>query len=43
VAALSGPDRNVAAADLEVATLARDGRRRSFARITDDAVTAALR
>ncbi|MFM7900085.1 MAG: proteasome subunit alpha [Actinomycetota bacterium] len=43
VAALSGPDRTVAAADLEIATLVRNGRRRSFTRITDDAVAAALR
>ena len=43
VAALGGPDRSVAAADLEVATLVRNGRRRSFTRITDDAVAAALR
>ncbi|MFM8714768.1 MAG: proteasome subunit alpha, partial [Actinomycetota bacterium] len=34
VAALSGPDRTVAAADLEIATLVRNGRRRSFTRIT---------
>ena len=43
VAALGGPDRSVAAADLEVATLVRNGRRRSFTRITDDAVATALR
>ena len=43
VAALNGPDRSVAAADLEIATLVRNGRRRSFTRITDDAVATALR
>ncbi|MFM2180769.1 MAG: proteasome alpha-type subunit [Actinomycetota bacterium] len=43
VAALTGPDRTVAAADLEIATLVRNGRRRSFTRITDEAVATALR
>jgi proteasome alpha subunit len=43
VAALTGPERNVDAADLEIATLTRNGRRRSFTRINDDAVAAALR
>lgn len=43
VAALSGPDRTVDPADLEIATLVRNGRRRSFTRIDDDAVAAALR
>jgi len=42
VAALTGTERTVAAADLEVATLVRNGRRRSFTRIADDAVAAAL-
>ena len=43
VAALTGPDRTVAAADLEIATLVRNGRRRSFTRINDEAVATALR
>ena len=43
VAALTGPDRTVTAADLEIATLVRNGRRRSFTRITDEAVATALR
>jgi proteasome alpha subunit len=43
VAALTGPERSVAAADLEIATLVRNGRRRSFTRITDEAVATALR
>ena len=43
VAALTGPERSVAAADLEIATLVRNGRRRSFSRISDEAVAAALR
>ena len=42
VAALTGPDRTVAAADLEIATLVRNGRRRSFTRINDEAVATAL-
>lgn len=42
-AALTGPDRTVAPADLEIATLVRNGRRRSFTRITDEAVATALR
>jgi len=42
IAALTGTERTVAAADLEVATLVRNGRRRSFTRIADDAVAAAL-
>ncbi|MEY4401100.1 MAG: proteasome alpha-type subunit [Actinomycetota bacterium] len=43
VAALAGPDRTVAADDLEIATLVRNGKRRSFTRIPDEAVAAALR
>jgi len=43
VAALTGPDRSLEAADLEIATLSRNGRRRAFTRIVDEAVAAALR
>lgn len=43
VAALTGPDRNVVAGDLEVATLSRNGKRRAFTRVPDDAVANALR
>ena len=43
VAALTGPERRLAASDLEVATLVRNGRRRAFVRCTDDEVAAALR
>jgi proteasome alpha subunit len=43
VAALTGPERSLDAADLEIATLTRNGRRRSFSRIADEAVAAALR
>jgi proteasome alpha subunit len=43
VSALTGPERSVAADDLEIATLVRNGRRRSFSRISDEAVAAALR
>lgn len=43
VAALTGTDRTLAAADLEVATLARTGKRRAFTRVLDDAVANALR
>jgi proteasome alpha subunit len=43
VAALTGPERRLAAGDLEVATLVRNGRRRAFVRCTDDEVAAALR
>jgi proteasome alpha subunit len=43
VAALTGPERKLAASDLEVATLVRNGRRRAFVRCTDDEVAAALR
>jgi proteasome alpha subunit len=43
VGALSGPDRTIAPADLEVATLARNGKRRAFTRVADDAIANALR
>jgi proteasome alpha subunit len=43
VAALTGPERRLAASDLEVATLVRNGRRRAFVRCADDEVAAALR
>jgi proteasome alpha subunit len=42
VAALSGPDRALPAADLEVALLARGNGRRCFRRLADDAVVALL-
>ncbi|NCX31285.1 MAG: proteasome subunit alpha, partial [Actinobacteria bacterium] len=42
VEALSGPDRKVAAADLEVATLVRNGKRRAFTRLSDDVVARAV-
>jgi proteasome alpha subunit len=41
-AALSGPDRALAATDLEVAVLSRRNGRRCFQRLPDDAVAAAL-
>jgi proteasome alpha subunit len=41
-AALSGPDRVLAAADLEVAVLDRVGGRRAFRRLSDDEVSAVL-
>jgi proteasome alpha subunit len=37
-ASLAGPDRTLAAGDLEVATLSRGNGRRSFRRITDEAL-----
>jgi len=40
--ALGGPDRTLAAADLEVAVLSRLNGRRCFKRLNDDAVAAAL-
>jgi proteasome alpha subunit len=43
VRALGGPDRTIAPADLEVATLARNGKRRAFTRVSDDAIADALR
>jgi len=43
VAALTGTERTLAAADLEVAILARTGKRRAFTRVLDDAVANALR
>lgn len=43
VTALTGPERTLDAADLEIATLTRNGRRRTFTRIVDEAVAAALR
>ena len=41
-AALAGPDRELPAADLEVALLARGNGRRCFRRLDDDEVTALL-
>jgi proteasome alpha subunit len=41
-AALSGPDRTLAADDLEVAVLSRLNGRRCFKRLTDAAVAASL-
>ncbi len=43
VAALTGTERTLAAADLEVAILSRNGKRRAFTRVLDDAVANALR
>lgn len=43
VSALSGTERTVSPDDLEVATLARIGKRRAFTRVPDDAVINALR
>ena len=43
VAALTGTERTLAAADLEVAILTRNGKRRAFTRVLDDAVADALR
>jgi proteasome alpha subunit len=40
--ALSGPDRSLGAADLEVALLSRSNGRRCFRRLSDDEVAAAL-
>jgi proteasome alpha subunit len=40
--ALAGPDRTLAADDLEVAALERNGARRAFRRIEDDELTAIL-
>ena len=40
--ALSGPDRTLAATDLEVAVLSRANGRRCFKRLTDDAVAESL-
>ena len=42
VAALTGGERSIAAGDLEVATLARNGKRRAFTRVADATVAAAL-
>jgi hypothetical protein len=42
VAALTGPDRTVEAADLEVAVLARSDGRRAFRRLADDEVATLL-
>ena len=42
ITALAGPDRILAPADLEVATLSRGESRRCFKRLSDDDVTAAL-
>lgn len=42
VQALSGPDRQLDASDLEIAVLERGGDRRTFRRLTDDDVTAHL-
>jgi len=42
VGALSGPDRTIAAGDLEVAVLARTNGRRSFRRLEQEEVAAAL-
>jgi proteasome alpha subunit len=43
VAALTGPERTLAASDLEIASLSRNGKRRAFTRVSDDAVAIALR
>ncbi|MGA0131843.1 MAG: proteasome subunit alpha [Ilumatobacteraceae bacterium] len=43
VAALTAGERTLAAADLEVATLTRNGRRRAFTRVDDATVASALR
>jgi proteasome alpha subunit len=40
--ALTGPDRNLAATDFEVAVLSRRNGRRCFRRLSDDTVAAAL-
>ena len=42
VEALGGPERKVAAADLEVAALVRNGKRRAFTRLSDDVVAQAV-
>ncbi|MGA1743903.1 MAG: proteasome subunit alpha [Ilumatobacteraceae bacterium] len=43
VAALTAGERTLAAADLEVATLTRNGKRRAFTRVDDATVASALR
>ena len=43
VTALTGPERTLAASDLEIASLSRNGKRRAFTRVSDDAVAIALR
>ncbi len=43
VAALTGSERTLDPADLEVATLTRNGRRRAFSRVDDAAVASALK
>ena len=43
VAALTGSERTLDAADLEVATLTRNGKRRAFSRVDDAAVASALK
>lgn len=42
VAALAGPDRELGAEVIEAAVLDRDGGRRTFRRLTDDEITAAI-
>jgi proteasome alpha subunit len=42
LSALKGGDRELAVSDLEVAVLERDGKRRCFSRLTDEAVTRLL-
>lgn len=42
VSALRGPDRELAVSDLEVAVLERNGKRRCFSRLNDEAVTRLL-
>ena len=42
VEALSGSERKLIAADLEVATLVRNGKRRAFTRLSDDVVAQAV-
>ena len=42
IAALAGPDRTIAATDLEVAVLSRSNGRRAFRRLTDDETAALL-
>jgi proteasome alpha subunit len=43
VAALTGSERTLDPADLEVATLTRNGKRRAFSRVDDAAVASALK
>jgi uncharacterized protein GlcG (DUF336 family) len=43
VAALTGSERTLDAADLEVAILTRNGKRRAFSRVDDAAVASALK